>query len=99
MESGSGQIFKGRRGTKERSNLNDLVIGAAAAWTVLFVANLALAANAPRLPSPLSEDLVQKISIDGDGERLVLFYCAYDVSLGQNPGVVIEWNGSSWGYA
>lgn len=53
-------------------------------------------AGAARLPSPSTADPVTDLALDGDGARLVLFYCANDLSLNQNPGVVIEWNGSSW---
>ena len=41
-------------------------------------------------------DPVTDIALDGDGDRLALFYCADDVSLNQNPGVVLEWTGAGW---
>lgn len=53
-------------------------------------------AEAARLPSPVTADPVTDLALDGDGDRLALFYCADDVSLNQNPGVVLEWTGAGW---
>ncbi len=53
-------------------------------------------AGAARLPSPSTSDPVTNLALDGDGDRLALFYCADDVSLNQNPGVVLEWTGAGW---
>jgi hypothetical protein len=64
-------------------------------WTLLGALAPA-AGEAARLPSPTTADPVTDLALDGDGVRLALFYCADDVSLNQNPGVVLEWTGSAW---
>lgn len=53
-------------------------------------------AEAARLPSPSTSHPVTALALDGDGNRLALFYCADDASLNQNPGVVLEWTGAGW---
>jgi hypothetical protein len=68
---------------------------------VLFLCALlgstaAAQAEAARLPSPSTADPVTALALDGDGNRLALFYCADDASLNQNPGVVLEWTGAGW---
>ena len=53
-------------------------------------------ARAERLPAPQTTDPVVSLAMDGDGSRLVVFYCADDASLNTNPGVAIEWTGQNW---
>lgn len=78
----------------QRPAIPGAIPGALALALALVSATLA---DAERLPSPASDDPIQKLALDGDGDRLVLFYCAESLSLpGQNPGVVLEWTGSSW---
>jgi hypothetical protein len=75
--------------------------GRAACAASMLVAALATgAAHATALPDPFPSRAVQEAAIASDGQRLVLFLRSYlyDWVLPgkDDPGLLLEWNGSAW---